>query len=146
MTPAFRSTRPSSRRISANTRRGSCTNRSVRLRFGACTASLTASSQSKRHTDMATQPVQTYANHVHRPVLTGIVWLLAVLALAFFLTAMTRFRGPLIYGVLCLTGAVVVLGMISRQYIIRLQDRIIRLEMQLRLERLGITFTFPRLS
>ena len=38
------------------------------------------------------------------------------------------------------------LALISRAYTVRLQDRIIRLEMRLRLERLGKAFEFTRLT
>lgn len=89
---------------------------------------------------------QSYASHVHRPVLTAVAGVLAFLALCFFISEMVRFRGPLMYGALSLTGAVMVLVAISRIYIVRLQDRIIRLEMQVRLARLGLDAAFARLS
>jgi hypothetical protein len=47
---------------------------------------------------------------------------------------------------ICLAFSVIVLALISRAYTVRLQDRIVRLEMQLRLERLGGEHDFPRLS
>ena len=89
---------------------------------------------------------QTAASHANRPVLAGVAALFSFLALWFFVSEMVRFRGPLMYGALCLTVAVMVLVAISRIYIVRLQDRIIRLEMQVRLARLGLDASFPRLS
>jgi len=43
-------------------------------------------------------------------------------------------------------SSVIVLALISRAYTVRLQDRIVRLEMQLRLGRLGREHDFRRLS
>ena len=95
---------------------------------------------------MADPRVQTYASHAHRPRLATLAALFVLAALAFFIIEMMRFRGPLMYGALCLTAAVMMLIAISRLYIVRLQDRIIRLEMQVRLARLGLGTSFPRLS
>ena len=75
--------------------------------------------------------VQNYKSHRHTPVLTGLVWLLALGALTWFLAPSLRDRS-LTPGLVLLTLAVIVLGQISRRYIVRLQDRIIRLEMQAR--------------
>lgn len=95
---------------------------------------------------MAEHPPQTYANHVHRPRLFAVAFLFTVAAFGFFIVEMLRFRGPLMYGALSLGVAVMCLTLISRLYIVRLQDRIIRLEMQLRLARLGLDASFPRLT
>jgi hypothetical protein len=95
---------------------------------------------------MAEHPPQTYANHVHRPLLFALAFLFTVIAFGFFIAEMVRFRGPLMYGVLSLGVAVMCLVLISRLYIVRLQDRIIRLEMQVRLARLGLDASFPRLT
>ena len=95
---------------------------------------------------MAEQQVQTYATHVHRPRLFAAAFVATVVAFGFFIYEMLRFRGPLMYGVLALGVAVMCLTLISRLYIVRLQDRIIRLEMQLRLARLGLESSFPRLT
>lgn len=95
---------------------------------------------------MADQPVQSYANHVHRPRLFAVALASTSAALVFFIAEMLRVRGPLLYGSLCLAVAAMALTFISRLYIVRLQDRIIRLEMQVRLTRLGLESSLPRLS
>lgn len=95
---------------------------------------------------MAERAPQTYATHAHRPRLTGAASLFALIALGFFLVETVRRPGALTFGLLSLTAAVLVLVAISRVYIVRLQDRIIRLEMRLRLERVGRGALFERLS
>jgi hypothetical protein len=95
---------------------------------------------------MAEHPPQTYANHVHRPLLFALAFLFTVIAFGFFIAEMMQFRGPLMYGVMSLGVAVMCLALISRVYIVRLQDRIIRLEMQVRLARLGLESSVPRLT
>lgn len=94
----------------------------------------------------APRPPQSYANHIQLPTLSVIAFFLTIAALGFFLYEMLRFRGPLMYGILCLWVAVMCLTVASRIYTVRLQDRIIRLEMKLRLERLGLAGAFDRLT
>ena len=74
---------------------------------------------------------QSFANHAHRPMLTTVLWLMSTVALV--LIAM-QFRGSETrdWAVLVLTLAMFLVGWISRAYIIRLQDRIILLEMKVR--------------
>jgi hypothetical protein len=95
---------------------------------------------------MTAHRTQNYANHVHRPVLFTVAFACTIVAFGFFIAEMMRFRGPLMYGVMSLTAAVICLTFISRLYIVRLQNRIIRLEMQVRLARLGLDASFPRLN
>lgn len=95
---------------------------------------------------MAEQRAQSLANHAHRPRLTNAAGAFTILALAFFIVETVRYPGALTAGLLCLTAAVMCLAAISRIYIVRLQDRIIRLEMRLRLTRLGREADFARLS
>jgi hypothetical protein len=95
---------------------------------------------------MAEQQQQTLATHVHRPVLTAWAATLAVIALAFFVVELFREPGALTFGLLFLTLAVFALVTISRVYIVRLQDRIIFLEMRLRLARVGRETEYARLS
>jgi hypothetical protein len=75
---------------------------------------------------------QTAANHAHRPTLTLVVWIFALMALTFEIQ--TTFLGKERRGwaVMAVIAAVFVLGWISRSYIVRLQDRIILLEMKVR--------------
>jgi hypothetical protein len=89
---------------------------------------------------------QSYASHVHRPVLTAIAGLFTLLAVV--LLGLFAFRQPSIvaFGLLSLALGVFTLVLISRAYTVRLQDRIIRLEMHGRLARLGRDRDFSRLS
>ena len=75
---------------------------------------------------------QTYKNHAHVPVASTMVFVLAS-------TAIVASMGRWLAGwrvdtlvLLCLSLAAVVLALISRTYVTRLQDRIIRLEMRVR--------------
>lgn len=78
---------------------------------------------------------QTYANHRHRPWPTLIVW---ILALAAAVELVLGFRGRDTTGSVLgfLIAAVIVLAWTTRSYTTRLQDRIIRLEMNARVARL----------
>ncbi len=75
---------------------------------------------------------QSFENHVHRPIAT-------VVAAVFWLAALILLVGGTFFGwrtttagILALAFAVAPLIAISRQYIIRLQDRLIMLEMKVR--------------
>lgn len=74
---------------------------------------------------------QTFANHAHRPTLTavgGLAWMGAVIAFA-----VSAFAAPGIFlslATVLLLAAVGCLLAISRVYVTRLQDRIIKLEMR----------------
>ena len=95
---------------------------------------------------MAERKPQTFANHAHTPRLSVVAGFFAILAAGFFVLAAIRSPDALSIGLLCLTMSVFALVAISRSYIVRLQDRIIRLEMRLRLERIGRGADFSRLS
>ena len=75
---------------------------------------------------------QSFKSHAHRPTLTAIVWLFAMLALAFEIQTTFMGRERRGWAVIMLTLAVITLGWISRAYTVRLQDRIILLEMKVR--------------
>lgn len=89
---------------------------------------------------------QSFANHVHTPRPTGLAFLFTLAA--FVLLAYGAFRAPSLQSLalVLLACAVMVLVGISRIYTVKLQDRIIRLEMLVRLERLGHARDFGRLA
>jgi hypothetical protein len=85
---------------------------------------------------MAGRKIQTYANHGHLPVPSTVAFTLAA-------TAGVATIGRWVAGwhvdtlvLSCLSGATFVLALTSRTYTTRLQDRIIRLEMRVRLKEL----------
>ena len=89
---------------------------------------------------------QTYANHRHQPRLWLVTVFLGVIALrmALFLFLLRPAIVTLAPALLALTVAMTVY--MVRQYALRLQNRIIRLEMQVRLARLGRASDGARLS
>jgi hypothetical protein len=80
---------------------------------------------------------QNYANHRHRPYAWQAAWVTAVIATGMLLSSAYQTRsGPSL--ALALLGVSVVIGLtVTRIFGLRLQNRIIRLEMQVRLARLG---------
>jgi hypothetical protein len=72
---------------------------------------------------------QSYARHAHHPVPTYIAGTLALLAIILLLLAWPTVP---VSAVFVLALAVVALVSISRTYIVRLQDRIIQIEMKIR--------------
>jgi predicted lysophospholipase L1 biosynthesis ABC-type transport system permease subunit len=91
-------------------------------------------------------PAQTYATHAHQPRQTLIAALFALAAFVMLVIEAVREPSLLHVALVCLCCAVIMLVGMSRTYIVRLQDRIIRLEMRLRLERLGRAGDFARLA
>ncbi len=89
---------------------------------------------------------QNYANHRHRPAL----WLVAALSAltGFVLVVLFAVRQPseMSIGLLFLAVSLICALLMVRGYALRLQDRIIRLEMQTRLARLGRAGDFARLA
>ena len=75
---------------------------------------------------------QNYETHGHHPVATYIAGVFTLVALVCFVGAWVFAWPTLLAGTVSLTFAVVVLVSMSRLYITRLQDRIIRLEMKVR--------------
>jgi len=77
---------------------------------------------------------QSFENHAHRPVPTVVGYFFVVIALVAFLTRWLGMGGRfgLEVGLLAVVGAIITLLFITRRYITRLQDRIIKLEMRVR--------------
>ena len=94
---------------------------------------------------MAQEP-QSYANHTYRPLAWNITVLVALLA--FLVLAFQVYREPAYESVALLTLSGVVLSALTlvRLFALRLQNRIIRLEMQVRLARLGRDRDLQRLT
>jgi len=79
-------------------------------------------------------PQQSFENHAYRPTATIVGFLLVIAALVAFGFRWMGIGGRTSFalGLLCLVGSVMTLLAISRVYITRLQDRIIKLEMRVR--------------
>lgn len=99
---------------------------------------------------MSTAAAQHYANHQHRPTWWSLTWLLAVaVCLALLWQAVA---GPTLQTILAAGAGVALVSTVTlvRAFALRLQNRIIRLEMQVRLSRLGLlhaaeSLTLPQL-
>jgi len=89
---------------------------------------------------------QSYASHTHRPTLTGIAGLFTLLAAVLLIVFAFRQPSIVAFALVSLSFGVFTLVLISRAYTVRLQDRIIRLEVHGRLARLGRDRDFSRLS
>ncbi len=89
---------------------------------------------------------QNFANHIYFPIMTPAAGIPAIMALLLFGFEAFRHPSPQAFGLIGLAFSAIVLALISRAYTVRLQDRIIRLEMRLRLERLGKAFEFTCLT
>ena len=73
---------------------------------------------------------QTYATHRHQPRMTGIGFMFLVIAIVgFFFSSRPVGRSAVVLG---FAGSIFTLLLISRTYTTALQDRIIKLEMQVR--------------
>jgi hypothetical protein len=89
---------------------------------------------------------QTYANHRYRPVMWLVTALASVIAFVLLFLFMLRQPALVTYGLVVLASVVLSLVLMVRRYAVRLQDRIIRLEMQVRLARLGLDAEAARLT
>jgi hypothetical protein len=89
---------------------------------------------------------QTYANHRYRPTLWLVTALFGVIGFILILLFMLRQPSVVTFGLLFLATALMLSVWMVRQYALRLQNRIIRLEMQTRLARLGRAADCDRLS
>lgn len=77
---------------------------------------------------------QNYANHAHRPTMTIVGYLFLLLALVAFVLRWLEIggRSSFALGLVGIVMSLATLLAISRVYITRLQDRIIKLEMRMR--------------
>jgi predicted lysophospholipase L1 biosynthesis ABC-type transport system permease subunit len=91
-------------------------------------------------------PDQTYETHVHQPRVWSIGWLLAVVAFVLLLWVAIRDVSLLTVSLVMLAAAVVIGVTVTRTFALRLQDRVIRVEMQTRLLRLGREGDLARVS
>ncbi len=89
---------------------------------------------------------QTYANHKYLPTLWLITALLAVLAFAMMVLLLLNQPAIFTVGLVTLAVTLICAVWLIRQYALRLQNRIIRLEMQVRLARLGRVADSDRLT
>jgi hypothetical protein len=89
---------------------------------------------------------QSYENHAHRPTLSAIASISGFVALLYFVYRAIMAPSAEALALVLLGVAVLALSLLSRVYITRLQDRIIRTEMGLRLARLGRGADLGRLS
>ena len=74
---------------------------------------------------------QSFASHAHRPTHTAIVWLFALVALILMVQQM-RGSDTRDLAIIAVIFAVFELGWISRVYTVKLQDRVIMLEVKVR--------------
>ncbi len=89
---------------------------------------------------------QTYATHRHRPTLWLVTMLVAVIALVLVVMLMLLRPAIVTLAPVLLALALAMTVYMVRQYALRLQNRIIRLEMQVRLARVGRAADCDRLS
>ena len=89
---------------------------------------------------------QSYASHAHRPRLSGVAGIFTLMAMVVFAIVAARQPSLAALGMLSLSVGVAALVVISRVYVVSLQDRIIRIEVHGRLLRLGRDRDFERLT
>ena len=91
-------------------------------------------------------PSQSYATHSHRPIAWNIDWLICFVAVVAAIWIAVRDRTLAAHVVLLV--AIGLLGTISllRVFVLRVQDRVIRLEMRVRMARLGLEREFEQLE
>ena len=89
---------------------------------------------------------QTYATHVQRARTWSLGWLLGVVGFGMLLWSFVQEPSLQSAALVALAAAVVIGLTVSRVFATRLQDRIIRLEMQGRLASLGLAGAVERLS
>jgi hypothetical protein len=95
---------------------------------------------------MAEPVTQTYANHRQRAPMWLAAFFSSVIAFIIMALFLVRQPGLVTAGTLLMSIAVVLTVLMVRGYAIRLQDRIIRGEMQARLARLGLDGRLTQLT
>ncbi|HVG69550.1 MAG TPA: DUF6526 family protein [Vicinamibacterales bacterium] len=83
------------------------------------------------------QKTQNYANHVYRATAWNITWSIGLISLLVLVFDAYDERTYVSFALVALAGTVLSALSLVRVFALRLQNRIIRLEMQLRLARLG---------
>ena len=83
------------------------------------------------------QETQTYANHVYRATAWTITWSIGLVSLLILVYYAYDERTYVSFALVALAGTVLSALSLVRVFALRLQNRIIRLEMQVRLARLG---------
>ena len=83
------------------------------------------------------QEAQTYANHVYRATAWTITWAIGLISLLVLVFDAYDERTYVSFALVALAGTVLSALSLVRVFALRLQNRIIRLEMQVRLARLG---------
>ena len=83
------------------------------------------------------QEAQTYANHVYRATAWNITWSIGLVSLLILVYYAYDERTYVSFALVALAGTVLSALSLVRVFALRLQNRIIRLEMQVRLARLG---------
>ena len=94
---------------------------------------------------MAQEP-QNYANHAYRPLAWNITVVVGLIAFLVLLGHSYQEPTSVSFALLALAGVVLSAVSLIRVFALRLQNRIIRLEMQVRLARLGRESALGRLT
>ena len=89
---------------------------------------------------------QTYANHVYRATAWTTTWSVALIALLVFVFHAWQEPTVVSFALVALAGTVLTAISLIRVFALRLQNRIIRLEMQVRLARIGREQDLHRLA
>jgi hypothetical protein len=89
---------------------------------------------------------QNYANHVHQPRAWGIVWVIGMAAALLSIWIGIRQQTLVSLALVLLSIALVGTTTVMRLFALRQQDRIIRLEMDVRMRRLGLDHLLRQLE
>jgi len=92
------------------------------------------------------QESQNYANHVYRARAWSTTWLVTAVAILVLLVHAYQEPTYVSFALLALAGILLTAVSLIRVFALRLQNRIIRLEMQVRLARLGRERDLQRLT